>query len=226
MSMLTTITASASQDDPLLVRPGCFLSHPQTELAAPYPRRLLFSRLSRGMYVLFRVTEGAFSLTTPFANAYVTKIKLAPKEKLFCNLEHVIAFSERAFPSRVWKIDTTSVLMGKLSYTYFRGPGMLYVCGVGGLTVEHVAGTAEYDSRKVIGWSHTLKVGVTSKHSPVAAMLQKNEVCIDQFEGKGKVLVQPTGTSLSAVARTSSGGGSITWFDILSFLIGIPLPRP
>ena len=161
-----TITAVGTPDRPLLVRPGCFLSHPEATLVMPRPRRMLFRRLSKGMYVLFRVTNGEFTLSAPFANAYVTRIDLSRDEVLFFPLDHVLAFTESSFPARLWRIDMVSMIMGRLSYTYFRGPGTLYACGIGGLLVQEVDGSAEYDSRRVLGWTHALRVGVASNTAP------------------------------------------------------------
>jgi uncharacterized protein (AIM24 family) len=222
-----TITAVGTPDRPLLVRPGCFLSHPEATLVMPHPRRMLFRRLSQGMFVLFRVTNGEFTLSAPFANAYVTRIDLGPSDVLFLPLDHVLAFTESSFPAKLWKIDIVSMIMGRLSYTYFRGPGTLYVCGIGGLLVQEVDGSEEYDSRRVLGWTHALRVGVASKHSWLTAFMGKAEVCLDRFVGQGKVVVQTATTPISAVERLEGGGAgaSVTWFDILSAIIGIPLPR-
>lgn len=221
--MLASLEVCVSPDDPMLVRPGCFVKHPDFTPTVPFRFRLLFKRLSTDLYVLLRVAGQTFSIYTPFAGTYITRVDLQPREILFCRLDNVLAFSERAFPSRLWKIDVVSMLMGQFSYTYFRGPGTLYVCGVNGLIVEEVDGFAEYDTNKVLGWTHTLKVGVTSKHSLLAAAMGTTEVCIDQFSGTGKVVVQASSTPVSRVARNQHGR-ALSWLELLAAILGLPWP--
>jgi uncharacterized protein (AIM24 family) len=225
MSLSPTVDVEVAADAALLVRPGCFVRHPQCtpdRPVVPFRSRLAFSRLKAGSYVLFRVINQTFSITSPYSGTYVTRVDLGSRDILFIRLDHVLAFSENCFPARKWQFDLISAITRRWSYTYFCGPGTLYALGVNGLTTEHVDGAAEYDSNKVVGWTHTLRSGVTSKHSWLTAALGKTEVCIDLFEGKGMVLVQSSGTPISRLERANYSQGVLPWVDFVCALLGLP----
>jgi len=225
MSLSPTVDVEVAADAALLVRPGCFVKHPKLtpdRPVVPFRSRLAFSRLRTGTYVLFRVTNQAFSITAPYFGAYVTRIDLGSRDILFIRLDHVLAFSEECFPDRKWRFDLTSAIMRRWSYTYFRGPGTVYAFGANGLVTERVDGDAEYDSSKVVGWTHTLRSGVTSKHSWLTAALGRTEVCVDLFQGKGMVLVQASGTPISRLERASHSQGVLPWVDFVCAVLGLP----
>jgi uncharacterized protein (AIM24 family) len=222
VTLSPTVDVEVAADEAVLVRPGCFVRHPMSSVVVPYRGRLVLSRLRCGAYALFRVTNQTFSITSPYSGAYVSRVDLGPRDILFLRLEHVLAFSEGCFPDRVWRFDLVSLIMRRWSYTFFRGPGTLFVVGVNGLLTEQVDGSAEYDSNKVLGWSHTLKIGVTSKHSLGAAVLGKTEVCVDQFEGRGVVLVQASDTPISRLERGHQSRGVLPWIDLVCAILGLP----
>lgn len=176
---------------PLFVRTGSFLRHPDAKLVVPYKGRMIFSRLSKQLYFLFRVEEGEFELTTPFPDAYITEINLRDDEIFIIKLDHVLAFEETMFFDRKWKVDLTSMLTSQLRYVYFRGPGRLIFFGLGEIGVEEVQDTsADYDQGSVVGWSNDLAVGVGSRSTVLSAFFNKEDICLDRFSGNGKVVTQ------------------------------------
>jgi uncharacterized protein (AIM24 family) len=181
------------EPQPLLVRTGAFLRHPDSTLIVPHKTRLIGSRLAQQLYWLFRVRRGRFVLTTPFGQAHITRIDLAPSQVLFIKLQHLLAFSDGMFPRVAWKLDLTSLLAGQLRYIYLRGGGRVYLFGLGELSwtdLTKPAGAADFDPGAVLGFTSGLRVGIASRLTFAAAALGREEILLDRFVGEGRILTQ------------------------------------
>ena len=208
-------------DEYLYVRTGSFLKHPDSELVIPFKTKLPLSRMSKQMYFLFRVKGGSFSLTTPYDDACISSVVLNPDERIFIRMDHILAFSGHLFPERKWKIDLISVLSKRLRYIYFTGPGTVYYFGLGEVFVDELDdGKADYDQGAVIGWSGTLAVGVASRSSLASALFAKEDICLDRFEGSGKLLTQAS-TVKKLPKRFHEPAGNTSVMDYLNALLGL-----
>ena len=208
---------------PLLVRTGAFLRHPDAQLAVPRKGRLIFSRLSQQLYWMFRVSAGTYTLTTPYGHAYIVRQDLAAGEGFFVKLQHLLAFSESMFPRVVWKFDLTSLLTMQFRYIYLEGPGRLYLFGLGFLSFDELLSKnapSDYDQGAVIGFSSGLHVGVTTRSSLSAALLAREDICLDRFVGDGVVLTQAS-TAKRLPEPFHNQGARNTLMDYLNALLGV-----
>jgi len=173
------------------------------------------------MYFLFHVKADSFSLTTPYEDAYISKISIASDETLFIKMDHILAFSPEMFLEKTWKFDLISILSKQFRYVYFRGPGTLYYFGLGELSANTLdTEEADYDQGSVIGWSNTLKVGVTSRSSILSALLAKEDICLDRFVGTGKILTQAS-TVNKLPKRFHGPKANSSFMDYLNAILGL-----
>lgn len=215
------LDVNLADGESLYVRTGSFLRHPDSALTIPHKGTLLFSRISKQMYFLFRVNSGSFSLTTPYEDACISKVSLAPCETLFVKMDHILAFSSHMFMHAKWKIDMISVLSNQFRYVYFRGPGTLYYFGLGELGQDMLDTLgADYDQGSVIGWTNTLKVGVASRSSILSALFAKEDICLDRFVGAGRLLTQAS-TVKRLPKRFHDPKANSSWLDYLNALLGL-----
>ena len=213
------ITVAAA--DPLYVRTGSILQYPDSVLTIPHKTRLLFSRISKQMYFLHLVRNGSLSLTTPYENASISRIRLQPDELFIIKMDHILAFSSGMFFNRRRRIDVIGLLSNRFRHVHFRGPGVLYCFGFGDLD-KHIlqSGTADYAPGSVLGWSNTLAVGVTSRSSLASALFAMEDICLDRFVGSGTVLTQSsTVTKLPKPFHDPNANSS--WLDYLNAIVGL-----
>jgi uncharacterized protein (AIM24 family) len=209
-------------DAPLYVRTGAFLKHPHYTLHAPHKCRATLMRLCQRMYFMAHVEEGSFTLTTPFDNAHIVKLRVQEGEQFVIDISHVLAFSTTMFFQHEWRIfDKVSLLLRKFRYTYFTGPGDIYLFGIGGnLTIEDADGVACYDKDVVVGWSNDLKIGVSTRSNLVTAAMGVEEIMLEHFEGQGKVLLQAANCPV-AVGNFAHHGRGSSLIDYVNALIGL-----
>lgn len=213
----------AEETGPLLVRTGAFLRHPDAQLTVPCKGRLIFSRLSLQLYWMFKVNSGKYTLTTPYGHAYIVRRDLVPGEAFFVKLQHLLAFTESMFPRATWKLDLTSLLTRQFRYIYVRGPGRLYLFGLGYLSFDELRledGPADDDQGAVLGFTSGLRLGVTTRSSLSAAMLAREDICLDRFVGAGGVLTQAS-TAKRLPEPFHNQGARNTVIDYANALLGV-----
>jgi len=172
---------------------------------------------------MYRVTEGSFTVTTPYNAAYISKVQLKANEILIIKMDHLLAFSDTMFFNRKWKWDLQSILTGQFRYVYLRGPGVVYYFGLGQLSREEFTEELEgrsYDQGAVIGWSNSLKVGISTKSTLLAALLNREDICLDHFTGSGLLITQAS-TVKKLPRRFRDDTGQNTWLDYLNALLGL-----
>jgi len=182
-----------------------------------------FSRFSKQLYFMSRVTKGAFTVTTPYDAAYISQVQLKPNEILILKMDHVLAFSASMFFSRKWNFDFQSILTRQFRYIYLKGPGIVYYFGLGEVRCEELIQDNEersYDQGAVIGWSNSLKIGISTKSTLLAALLNREDICLDHFVGKGFLITQAS-TVNKLPHRFRQEEGQNTWLDYVNAFLGL-----
>jgi len=207
--------------DEMLVRTGSFLRHPESRLTIPHKLRMPFSRISKQMLFLFRVTGQSFTLTTPYEDAYISEIVLEAKESLVIKMDHILALSANTFLHRTWRFDLVSLLTRQFSYVYVPGPSRVVYFGLGELTQEQLKDACcDYDQGAIIGWTDSLLQGVSSRSSLLSAFLAKEQICLDRFTGSGTLLTQAS-TVTKLPKRFHDERANSSWIDYLNAVLGL-----
>jgi len=209
------------ETDEMLVRTGSFLRHPDSRLVIPHKLRMPFSRMSKQMLFLFHVTGQKFTLTTPYEDACISEIDLAPNDALVIKMDHVLAFSANTFLHRAWRFDMVSLLTWQFRYIHIPGPSRVVYFGLGELTQEQLNDEChDYDQGSVIGWTNSLLQGVSSRSSVLSALFAKEQICLDRFTGSGTLLTQAS-TITKLPKRFHDEKANSSWVDYLNALLGL-----
>jgi len=173
------------------IRTGCFLRHPDYEVAIPQKFSMPLKRLQQRMMFFFRVKEQEFTLTTPYADAHLVKINIPEGDALIVKMGHVLAFSSNTFFQKAWRFGLCNFVSLRFRFVYLPGPASVVLFGLGDLHEEKIVNeTKDYDRGSTIGWTNSLAHGVSTRSSPSSALLGHEQVCLDRFKGTGAVITQ------------------------------------
>lgn len=211
---------TVENDETMFVRTGSFLQHPPSSLYVPRKLTMPFSRLSKQIYFLFKVTGCSFTLTTPYEDACISEIDVPEGDALIIKMDHILAFSADVFMHRVWHFDLVSLLTWQFRYIYLPGPVRVAYFGLGQLTQEHLENESrDYDQGAVIGWTNGLAQGISTRSSFLSALFAKEEICLDRFQGTGTLLTQAS--TIKKLPKRFHAEGNNSWVDYLNAVLGL-----
>jgi uncharacterized protein (AIM24 family) len=110
-------------------------------------------------------------------------------------------------------------MTSQFRYIYLEGPCRIWCFGRGGVeTADVTGGEAKYDKASTIGWTNGLLHGVGTSSTFWSAFMNKEEINLDTFEGKGTVLYQCTSDPLN---KSFNKEGKGNFRDYASALLGL-----